>query len=132
MSEDRVGNLQDALDFLHLTALQVELLDDVMALALFVDRIGKPPFSPRRHLLDLASVGLDQLADLVDLLLNCLIIKLRLDDIHELVRRHALPPFPWDLLRLWPDGAPTEQESGRKSTKQDRQKAAARRRPQRR
>src|SRR2546423_3554131 len=105
MPEDRVGNLQDALDFLNLPALQVELLYDVVALSLFVNGVGKPPFTPRRHLLDLAPIGLDQLADLIDLLLNCLIIKLRLDDIHELVRRHALPPFPWDLLRLWPDGA---------------------------
>src|SRR2546423_15004971 len=104
MAEDGVGNLQDAFDLLDLALLEVEFSDDVMPFPVFLDGVREPTFTPRGDLLELASIGLDQLADLVDLLLDRLIVELRLDDVHELVCRQTLPPFLWDLLRLWPGG----------------------------
>src|ERR1700724_904433 len=104
MAEDGVGNLQDALDLLDLGLLEVELRDDVMPFPVVLDGVRQPAFAPRSDLLELAPVGLDQLADLVDLLLDRLIVKFGLDDVHELVCRQTLPPFLWDLLRLWPRG----------------------------
>src|SRR6266851_8997033 len=95
MTEDGVGDLQDAVDLLHFSAVEVELFDDVVPFPLIVDRIREPALTPWRDLLDLAPIGLDQLADLLDLLLDLLVIKLRLDDVHELVRCQTLPPFLW-------------------------------------
>src|SRR5437868_9029423 len=104
MTEHGVRNPQDALDLLDLGLVEVELLDDVMPFPLILDAVGQPALPPGGDLLDLAPVRLDQLADLIDLLLDRLIIKLRLDDIHQLVRRQSGPPFLRDLLRLWPHG----------------------------
>src|SRR6202022_1938760 len=92
MTEDGIGDLQDALDLLNFGAVEVELFDDVVPFPLIVDRVRKAPLTPGGDLLDLAPVRLDQLADLLDLLLDLLVIKLRLDDVHEFVRRHTLPP----------------------------------------
>src|SRR5947208_14485108 len=104
MTEHAVRNPQDALDLLDFGLVEVELLDDVMSFTLILDAVGQPARPPRGDLLDLASIRLDQLADLIDLLLDRLVIKLRLDDIHQLVRRQSGPPFLRDLLRLWPMG----------------------------
>src|SRR5438445_2189420 len=104
MAEDGVGNLQDALDLLDLALLEVELGDDVMPFPVVLDGVCEPTLTPRGDLLELASVRLDQLADLIDLLLDRLIVKLRLHDVHQLVCRQTRPPFLWDLLRLWPRG----------------------------
>jgi hypothetical protein len=86
MTEDGVGDLQDALDLLHFGAVEVELFDDVVPFPLVVDRIRQPTLTPGSDLFNLAPVCLDQLADLFDLLLDLLVIKLRLDDVHEFVR----------------------------------------------
>src|SRR5207245_11051288 len=94
MTEDGVGDLQDAVDLLHFGAVEVELFDDVVPFPLIVDGIRESTLTPRGDLLHLAPIRLDQLADLFDLLLDLLVIKLRLDDIHEFIRRHTLPPFP--------------------------------------
>src|SRR2546425_5301084 len=104
MAEDAVGNFQDTFDLLNLGLVEIELLDDIMPFPLILDGIRQAALAPRRHLFDLAPIRLDQLADLFDLLLDRLIVKLRPDDIHELVRRQTLSPFLWDLLRLWPGG----------------------------
>src|ERR1700731_1375660 len=95
MTEDGVGDLQDAVDLLNFVAVEVELFDDVVPFPLIVDRIREPTLTPRGNFLHLAPIRLDQLADLLDLLLDLLVIKLRLDDVHKLVRRQTLPPFPW-------------------------------------
>src|SRR5947209_18403567 len=92
MTKDGVGDLQDALDLLHFGAVEVELFDDVMPFPLIVDCIRESTLTPRGDLLHLAPIHLDQLGDLFDLLLDLLVIKLRLDDIHQFVRRHTLPP----------------------------------------
>src|SRR3982074_2392002 len=63
-----------------------------MPFPLIVDGIRKAPLSPGGDLLHLSPSCLDQLADLFDLLLDLLVVKFGLDDIHELVRRHTLPP----------------------------------------
>src|SRR5438445_2371873 len=104
MAEDGVGNLQDTFDLLNLGLVEIELLDDVMPFPLILDRIRQATLPPGGHLFYLAPIRLDQLADLFDLLLDRLIVKLRLDDIHQLVRGQTQPPFLWDLLRLWPRG----------------------------
>src|SRR5207245_1751213 len=116
MTEDGVGDLQDAVDLLHFGAVEVELFDDVVPFPLIVDGIREPTLTPRGDLLHLAPIRLDQLADLFDLLLDLLVIKLRLDDIHQFVRRHTLPPFPW-ICSDYGLTAAAEQESARKSTK---------------
>src|SRR6059058_1311741 len=69
--------------------VEVELLDDVMPFPLILDAVGQPPLSPGGDLFHLAPIRLDQLADLIDLLLDRLVIKLGLDDIHQLVRRQS-------------------------------------------
>src|SRR2546423_224696 len=94
MAEDGVGNLQDALDLLDLALLEVELGDDVMPFPVVLDGVREPTLTPRGDLLELASVSLDQLADLIDLLLDRLIVELRLDDVHELVCRQNATSFP--------------------------------------
>src|SRR5438067_5886965 len=104
MTEDAVRNFQDALDLLNLGLVEVEFFDDVMPFPLILDTVGQPALAPRGDLLDLAPIRLDQLTDLIDLLLDRLVIKLRLDDIHQLVCRQSGPPFLRDLLRLWPIG----------------------------
>src|SRR6266481_46960 len=104
MTKDGIRDLQDAFDFLNSGAVEVELYDDVMPFPLIVDRVREAPLTPGGDLFDLSPIRLDQLADLLDLLLDLLVIKLRLDDIHQLVRRHSYL-LPMDLLRLWPDGA---------------------------
>src|SRR5437868_5887576 len=100
MTEDGVRDLEDAVDLLHPGLIEIELCDDVMPFALILDAIGQPALTPGCDLFYLATVCLDQLADLFDLLLDRLVVKLRLDDVHQLVCRHTQPPFPWDLLRL--------------------------------
>src|SRR2546421_5682656 len=104
MAEDGVGNFQATFDLLNLGLVEIELLDDVMPFPLILDRIRQATLTPGGHLFYLAPIRLDQLADLFDLLLDRLIVKLRLDDIHQLVRGQTQPPFLWDLLRLWPRG----------------------------
>src|SRR2546422_5324793 len=104
MTEHAVRNPQDTLDLLDFGLVEVELLDDVMPFPLILDAVGKPALSPGGDLLYLAPIRLDQLADLIDLLLDRLVIKLRLDDVHQLIRRQSGPPFLRDLLRLWPLG----------------------------
>src|SRR5437588_12578313 len=94
MPEDGVGNLQDALNFGDFCLIKVELFDDVIALALVLDAIGKTPFSPRGDLLDLTTIGLNQLANSLDLLLDRLVVKLRLDDVHQLIGRQPVTSFP--------------------------------------
>jgi len=86
MTKDGVGNLQNALDLLDFRLFEVELRDDVMPFPVFLDGVRQPALTPRGNLLHLATIGLDQLADLLDLLLNRLIVKVWLDDVHELVR----------------------------------------------
>src|ERR1700737_728456 len=104
MAKDSVGNFQDTFDLLNLGLVEIELLDDVMPFPLILEGVRQPALTPWGPLRDLAPIRLDQLADLFDLLLDGLVIKLRLDDIHQLVRRQTLPPFLWDLPRLWPCG----------------------------
>src|SRR5919204_4218687 len=89
MAKDGVGDRQDPLDFLDPARLQVEFGNHVMALALVLDAISQPSLAPGGDLLNLAPVRFDQLADPVDLLLNAFIVELRLDDVHQLIRRHA-------------------------------------------
>src|SRR3989442_4739331 len=103
MTEHGGRNPQDALALLALGLVEVELLEDVMPFPLILDAVGEPALPPGGDLLDLAPIRLDQLADLIDLLLDRLVIKLGLDDIHQLVRRQSGPPFLLDLLRLWPE-----------------------------
>jgi len=86
MTKDSVGNLQNALDLLDLRLFEVELRDDVMPFPVVLDGVREPALTPRGNLLDLATIRLDQVADLLDLLLDRLIVKVRLDDVHELVR----------------------------------------------
>src|ERR1700738_5027482 len=105
MTKDGIGNLQNALDLRDFRLVEVELRDDVMPFPVVLDGVREPTLTPRGDFLDLAPIRLDQLADLLDLLLDRLIVKVRLDDVHELVRCQTLSPFPWDLLRLWPPGA---------------------------
>src|SRR5437762_14007062 len=94
MTEYGVRNPQDALDLLDFGLVEVELLDDVMPFPLILDAVGQPPLSPGGDLFHLAPIRLDQLADLIDLLLDRLVIKLGLDDIHQLVRRQSVTSFP--------------------------------------
>src|SRR5579864_6178649 len=94
MPEHRVGNLQHAVDFGYFGLLEVELFDHVIPLALILDRVGEAPLAPGSDLFHLATVGLDQLANLLDLLLDRLIIKLGLDDVHQLVSRQSITSFP--------------------------------------
>src|ERR1700716_4198525 len=112
MTKDGIRDLQAALELLNFGALQVELFDDVVPFPLIVDRVREPPLTPGGDLLDLAPICLDQLADLFDLLLDLLVVELRLDDIHQLIRRHALPPFLW-ICSDYGLAAPAEQESVR-------------------
>src|ERR1700737_4426314 len=112
MTEDGIGDLQDALGLLNFGAVEVELFDDVVPFPLIVDGVRQAPLTPGGDLLDLAPIRLDQLADLLDLLLDLLIIKLRLDEIHQLVRRHTLPPSLWICSDYGPAAA-AEQESFR-------------------
>jgi len=86
MTKDAVGNLQNALDLLDFFLIEVELRDHVMPFPVVLDGVREAPLAPRGDLLDLAPIGLDQLADFLDLLLNRLIVKVWLDDVHELVR----------------------------------------------
>src|SRR5579864_9602137 len=131
MPEHRVGNLQHAVDFGYFGLLEVELFDHVMPLALILDRVGEAPLAPGSDLLHLATVGLDQLANLLDLLLDRLIIKLRLDDVHQLVSRQSITSFPMGF-------APVIASRRQRSRKADislpkvgrtQKRAAARRRP---
>src|ERR1700737_1945123 len=115
MTEDGVGDLKDALDLLNFGAIEVELFDDVVPFPLIVDRVREAPLPPRGHLLNLSPIRLDQLADLFDLLLDLLVIKLRLDDVHQLVGRHTLPPFLW-ICSDYGLAAAAEQESVRSLT----------------
>src|SRR4030088_1302786 len=132
MTKDGVGDLQDALDLLNFGAVEVELFDDVVPFPLIVDGVREAPLTPRGDLLDLSPIRLDQLADLLDLLLDLLVIKLRLDDIHQLVGRHTLPPFLW-ICSYYGRKAAAEQESVRSLTNprpvSPNKKAAAQRRP---
>src|SRR2546421_7125445 len=118
MAEDGVGNLQDALDLLDLALLEVELGDDVMPFPVVLDGVCEPTLTPRGDLLELASVRLDQLADLIDLLLDRLIVKLRLHDVHQLVCRQTRPPS-CGICSGYGLAAAAEQESDRKSTKEE-------------
>src|SRR5207247_3489403 len=104
MTEDAVRNFQDALDLLNLGLVEVEFFDDVMPFPLILDTVGQPALPPRGDLLDLASIRLDQLADLIDLLLNRLVIKLRLDDIHQLVRRQIWTSSPTGFAPVMAQG----------------------------
>src|SRR5919108_5847843 len=101
MPEDGVGNSQDAFDLGNLGLVQIELFDDVMPFPLVFDRVGQSPLSPWGDLFHLASVGLNQLADLFDLLLDCLVIKLRLDDVHQFVRRQSTTSFPLEICSAY-------------------------------
>src|SRR5437764_65968 len=65
MTEHAVRNPQDALDLLDFGLVEVELLDDVMSFPLILDAVGQPALPPGGDLLDLASIRLDQLADLI-------------------------------------------------------------------
>src|SRR5712691_1075314 len=94
MAEDRVGNLQDALDLLDFRLVEVELRDDVMPFPVVLDGVRQPALTPGGDLLDLAPIRLDQLADLLDLLLDRLVVKLRLDEVHQLVGRQSTTSFP--------------------------------------
>src|SRR5438105_13681806 len=100
MPEDGVGDLQDALNFGDFCLIKVELFDDVIALALGFDAIGQAALPPGGDLLDLTTIGLNQLANSLDLLLDRLIIKLRLDDVHELVGRQPVTSSPQVLAPL--------------------------------
>src|SRR5690242_10582076 len=94
MPENGVGDLQHALDFGDLGLLEVEFLDDVIALSLLFDPIGQTTLAPWGDLAHLAAISLNQMADLLDLLLDGLIVKLRLDDVHQFVRRQSTTSFP--------------------------------------
>src|ERR1700738_4264019 len=95
MPEDVVRDLQEPVDLLNSGLIEIELRDDVMAFTLVLHGIGKPALTPRCDLLDLASIGLDQLADLLDLLLNRVIVKLWPDEVHQLIRRQTAATFLW-------------------------------------
>src|SRR5205807_8556094 len=99
MPKDGVGDLQDALDFLDPAAIQLEISNHIVALALVLDRVGEPPLAPGGYLLDLAPIRLIQLADLFALLLNGVIVKLRPVNDHELYRQsHNLLPNELTLI----------------------------------